>query len=97
VTLPASAAQGSNFIPYEDLQVQDPPQVLGRGGFGVVYLAKYKGTEVAVKEINGDTIEENEIESFLKEATLMKEMKPHPNVLQLIGITASPFCIITGN
>lgn len=35
----------------EDLDFSDPPQVLGRGTFGEVLLAEYRGTKVAVKQI----------------------------------------------
>ena len=33
----------------EELKFDDPPEVLGRGTFGLVLLAEYRGTQVAVK------------------------------------------------
>jgi multiple sugar transport system substrate-binding protein len=38
-------------IKKEDLKFDDPPKIVGRGRFGVVSLAEYRGTEVAVKSI----------------------------------------------
>jgi len=35
----------------EELEFSDPPRILGRGTFGVVLLAEYRGTMVAVKRI----------------------------------------------
>lgn len=34
-----------------ELQFDDPPQVIGRGTFGLVLLAEYRGTMVAVKRV----------------------------------------------
>jgi serine/threonine protein kinase len=36
-------------ISHHDLKVDDPPEVLGKGGFGVVLAARFRGTRVAVK------------------------------------------------
>ncbi|KAL3910117.1 MAG: hypothetical protein SGILL_007816, partial [Bacillariaceae sp.] len=35
----------------DELEFKDPPQVLGRGTFGKVLLAEYRGTHVAVKQV----------------------------------------------
>lgn len=35
----------------EELDFADPPQVIGRGSFGVVLLGEYRGTQVAVKRV----------------------------------------------
>eukprot|EP00594_Rhizosolenia_setigera_P005967 CAMPEP_0178950414 /NCGR_PEP_ID=MMETSP0789-20121207/6639_1 /TAXON_ID=3005 /ORGANISM="Rhizosolenia setigera, Strain CCMP 1694" /LENGTH=1268 /DNA_ID=CAMNT_0020631137 /DNA_START=75 /DNA_END=3882 /DNA_ORIENTATION=- len=44
----------------EELNFNDPPQIIGRGTFGLVLLAEYRGTQVAVKRVipprmKGDT------------------------------------------
>ena len=35
----------------EDLKFESPPRVIGRGSFGLVLLADYRGTKVAVKRV----------------------------------------------
>jgi serine/threonine protein kinase len=35
----------------EELKFSEPPEVIGRGTFGVVLLAEYRGTQVAVKRV----------------------------------------------
>lgn len=35
----------------QELGFDDPPEILGRGTFGLVLLAEYRGTEVAVKRV----------------------------------------------
>ncbi len=49
-----------------------------------------------MKEINGEIVDEKEIEGFLKEAEVMRALAPHPNVLKFIGICRRPFCLVTG-
>lgn len=39
------------LIQKEDLEYSDPPEVLGFGTFGLVLLAEYRGTQVAVKRV----------------------------------------------
>jgi serine/threonine protein kinase len=35
----------------EELQFSDPPKIIGRGTFGLVLMAEYRGTQVAVKHV----------------------------------------------
>ena len=35
----------------DELHFNEPPDVIGQGGFGVVILGEYRGTEVAVKRV----------------------------------------------
>jgi serine/threonine protein kinase len=39
------------MIQLKELKFDDPPEILGRGTFGLVLLAEYRGTEVAVKRV----------------------------------------------
>ncbi|KAG7339958.1 adenylate and guanylate cyclase catalytic domain containing protein [Nitzschia inconspicua] len=38
-------------INVEELHFNEPPEVIGQGGFGVVVLGQYRGTKVAVKRV----------------------------------------------
>jgi hypothetical protein len=38
-------------IKSEELDFQEPPQVLARGTFGMVLLAEYRGTQMVVKQV----------------------------------------------
>ena len=42
------------MVKKEELIFSDPPEVLGRGTFGLVLLAEYRGTQVAVKRVIPD-------------------------------------------
>jgi len=57
--------------------------LLGQGGFGVVYLGKYKGKDVAVKQLINMFPES--IERFRFECFLMKGLR-HTNVIALEGV-----------
>ncbi|XP_073412031.1 tyrosine-protein kinase ABL1 isoform X2 [Dendrobates tinctorius] len=68
---------------------------LGGGQYGEVYEGVWKkyNLTVAVKTLKANTME---VEEFLKEAAVMKEVK-HPNLVQLLGVCTRepPFYIIT--
>ncbi|XP_037082121.1 tyrosine-protein kinase ABL1-like [Pollicipes pollicipes] len=71
---------------------------LGGGQYGDVYEAVWKrggrqATTVAVKTLKEDTMQ---LDDFLEEAAIMKEMK-HPNLVRLLGVCTRepPFYIVT--
>eukprot|EP00980_Cylindrotheca_fusiformis_P023026 scaffold10066_cov100-Cylindrotheca_fusiformis.AAC.3 len=39
------------YIQKNELRFADPPEIIGRGGFGLILKAEYRGTEVAVKRV----------------------------------------------
>jgi len=84
----------SYHIKLEELDLENAV-VLGKGAFGTVYKAKFKGVWVAVKDMKAENVSENEIKAFIGEAELMRNLSNHPNVVQFIGLVAHPFCIIT--
>eukprot|EP01119_Soliformovum_irregulare_P012483 TRINITY_DN3246_c0_g1_i2.p1 TRINITY_DN3246_c0_g1~~TRINITY_DN3246_c0_g1_i2.p1 ORF type:complete len:1262 (+),score=408.29 TRINITY_DN3246_c0_g1_i2:142-3786(+) len=70
---------------------------VGRGAFGEVYQGKWRGSVVAIKVLT-KRLNEKEIEEFRSETTIMKTLRPHRNLIQLIGVCSNPskpFCIIT--
>jgi hypothetical protein len=58
-------------------------RLLGKGGFGVVNLATYRGTKVAMKQLL--TVNEENVLRFRHECFLMKNLS-HPNVVKLVGV-----------
>ncbi|RWS12919.1 mitogen-activated protein kinase kinase kinase 7-like protein [Dinothrombium tinctorium] len=65
-------------------------EVVGRGSFGVVKKALWKGTVVAVKQI----ITEQEIASFLTEVKQLSRLN-HPNIVKLhCASTKKPVCLV---
>ena len=83
------------MIEFSKLKVKEPKKMLGKGAFGIVYKGEYEGEEVAIKEINGNIIDEKQIDEFLKECEVMKKLPKHPNILKFIGICNNPFSILT--
>ncbi|GMI22371.1 hypothetical protein TeGR_g11890 [Tetraparma gracilis] len=58
-------------------------KLLGKGGFGVVNLATYKGGKVAMKQLL--TVNEENVLRFRHECFLVKNLS-HPNVVKLVGV-----------
>ncbi|XP_012993005.2 mitogen-activated protein kinase kinase kinase 9 [Esox lucius] len=62
-------------------------EIIGVGGFGKVYRAVWRGTEVAVKAARRDPDEEEgqTLESVRQEAKLFAMLR-HPNIMALLGV-----------
>eukprot|EP00727_Mastigamoeba_balamuthi_P012937 m51a1_g8266 putative serine threonine kinase (1615) ;mRNA; r:28556-34364 len=54
--------------------------IIGRGSYGVVHKAFWKGTEVAAKVMLADNLSEENVEQFDQEVSVMRSLR-HPNVL----------------
>jgi serine/threonine protein kinase len=67
-------------IPYREISFK---REIGAGGFGKVFMGEWQSTEVAIKVSN--TI--SAYDEFKKEAELMVNIRPHPNVLQVLGVS----------
>ncbi|XP_035240538.1 LOW QUALITY PROTEIN: mitogen-activated protein kinase kinase kinase 9 [Anguilla anguilla] len=71
-------------IDFSELTLEE---IIGVGGFGKVYRALWRGTEVAVKAARRDPDEEEgqTLESVRQEAKLFAMLR-HPNVMALLGV-----------
>ncbi|XP_048831441.1 mitogen-activated protein kinase kinase kinase 9 [Brienomyrus brachyistius] len=71
-------------IDFSELALEE---IIGVGGFGKVYRALWRGTEVAVKAARRDPDEEvgQTVESVRQEAKLFA-MLHHPNIMALVGV-----------
>eukprot|EP00027_Filamoeba_sp_ATCC50430_P015453 CAMPEP_0168573728 /NCGR_PEP_ID=MMETSP0413-20121227/18692_1 /TAXON_ID=136452 /ORGANISM="Filamoeba nolandi, Strain NC-AS-23-1" /LENGTH=412 /DNA_ID=CAMNT_0008607003 /DNA_START=1233 /DNA_END=2471 /DNA_ORIENTATION=+ len=63
-------------------------QQIGKGGFGVIYSAKWRNQLCVVKQL--DQSNENSARDFLKEASNVKHLRPHPNICLVLGICSNP-------
>ncbi|KAH9254842.1 hypothetical protein BASA81_007092 [Batrachochytrium salamandrivorans] len=76
-------------IDFADLQELNSTNKLGVGSFGSVYLAKYRGAQVAVKHLHFQNLSEREL---LREAAVMTSCCHHPHILRFLGV-----CLIRPN
>lgn len=83
-------------IPYSELEMT---RELGRGGFGIVFLGRWRNADVAVKQmIMSRNIARAEYDNFIAEATLLSALRPHTNIVQFQGACiepGKPLCIVT--
>jgi len=80
------------------LQDIDIVKEIGRGAYGIVYLGRWREEQVAVKKIIGDgggAVPEEVIDTFASEIKLMKNLRPHPHVVTMLGVVSDPLCIVT--
>ncbi|KAM4541878.1 mitogen-activated protein kinase kinase kinase 7-like [Odontesthes bonariensis] len=84
----AEPAVGCVFedIQYDDIQVE---AAVGRGTFGVVFKAVWKGKDVAIKTIES----ENERNAFLVELRQLSRVS-HANIVKLYGSCKDPVCLV---
>ncbi|KAJ8409764.1 hypothetical protein AAFF_G00218230 [Aldrovandia affinis] len=73
-------------IEYGDIDVEE---VVGRGAFGVVCKAKWRGKDVAIKTIES----ESERKAFIVELRQLSRVN-HPNIVKLYGSCNNPVCLV---
>ena len=86
------SSHGLLHIRHEEITLHE---LLGKGGFGVVHRAEWKGTPVAVKHLRADRISESSCEKLQSEALLQGALD-HPNVVKVIGVCreAAKLCLV---
>lgn len=57
---------------------------VGKGNFGEVYKAYWRGAEIAVKKLPVHNMTDQFLKDFHKEVSLMRALR-HPNVIQFLG------------
>ena len=68
----------------EEIEMTD--EVLGKGGWGEVKVAKFRGLRVAAKCLYKDILSPYNISVFTREMEIAAQVR-HPNLLQFIGAT----------
>lgn len=66
-------------------------RILGEGEFGTVFLGRWRGILVAVKEFHH--LDEHTSKLMKNEFYVMSRLH-HPNIIQLFGFTLSPFRLV---
>ena len=74
-------------------EVELTEEVLGRGGWGVVKVARFHGLRVAAKVLYNVIISEYNQELFTQEMTIAAKIR-HPNLLLFIGATKEGKAVI---
>lgn len=76
---------------FEDIQYDDIlfEAAVGRGTFGVVFKAVWRGKDVAIKTIESDA----ERNAFLVELRQLSRVS-HPNIVKLYGSCEDPVCLV---
>jgi len=73
-------------------------KMIGQGGFGAVYIASFRGTDCAVKEVLPERINDDLLKRFKAEFVMLASIR-HPNIIQLLGGTfdlmLGEMCIVT--
>ena len=70
----------------EDVELDE---VVGRGAFGVVYRATWRGRQVAVKSIAPGHPGEKHLRAFRKEVEVLSKLD-HENIVVMFGACCSP-------
>jgi len=81
-------------INMEDITIE---KEIGRGAYGIVFKSIWRTRTVALKKILGDNsvVDDAQLNNFMNEIKLMKNLRPHGNVVQMLGIVTNPLCIVT--
>ena len=67
-------------IPYSELTTT---RLIGSGAFGDVYAGQWRHIDVAIKKLRSKVITDSQLKEFLDEAILMKNLRPHGNLIKI--------------
>jgi len=63
--------------------------LIGRGGFGEVYRGTWRGTDVAIKMLLEQNVEQSVLDAFCDEVSLMRQLR-HPQIVLFMGASLTP-------
>ncbi|KAL6056920.1 receptor protein-tyrosine kinase [Balamuthia mandrillaris] len=84
-----STKQSRWQIDFDELEFTEK---IGEGAFGLVWKGKWRTMDVAIKCLKLES--EDELLEFSKETKVMKHLRPHRNVVNLLGVCMDPPCIV---
>lgn len=83
---------GVEMIKYNELKFRE---VLGKGAYGTVHRGYFRESEVAIKVINTEKIDDRLAKEFIKEIESLVKIR-HNRFLLLLGVCIEgPLCIVT--
>ena len=85
--IPEMPTQDCDWIIYRREIVTENCEELGRGAWGAVFRGKFRGCDVAVKELHANIISDNNRRLFERQIEIASKCR-HPCLLQFIGATA---------
>ena len=74
-------------------EVEITEEVVGKGGYGVVKVANFRGLRVAAKFLHETILSEYNLEKFTREMTISAKLR-HPNLLLFIAATMEQKAVI---
>ena len=74
------------FIDYKELQIDPSTDLIGRGGYGDVFKARWMGTKVAVKKFGKRYMTRKALKDFIKEIEMLNQLR-HPNIVLYMGVS----------
>ncbi|GFZ11184.1 protein kinase superfamily protein [Actinidia rufa] len=74
-------------IPWNEIVLEEE---IGSGSFGTVHLAKWRGSDIAVKILKEQDFHTDSFTEFQKEVSIMKRLGYHPNVVLFMGAVTQP-------
>mmetsp|Transcript_8085 Transcript_8085/g.13859 ORF Transcript_8085/g.13859 Transcript_8085/m.13859 type:complete len:446 (+) Transcript_8085:75-1412(+) len=80
---------------FDEIKMEDCTVIktLGQGAFGKVLLCKWKGQDVAVKQLLVNQFSQETIDMFIQELAMLNKVK-HPNCMKFMGASVKPPRII---
>lgn len=68
---------------------------ISEGGYGIVYKGTWKQTQVAIKQIKFEIVQQEKLDEFKNECAVMEVIR-HPNIVMFLGACTRPpnLCII---
>ena len=74
------------FIEYKEIYFEPKNDILGSGGYGDVYKAKWLGTQIALKRFRKRTMSKSALKDFVKEIEMLNQLR-HPNIVLYMGVS----------
>ena len=91
----AAGSPGTQLIRRKELRYDTAAQnILGKGGFGIVYRGEWNGSPVAIKQIK-EPLTEGDERDFRQEIEMMSGLN-HPHIIVLYGavLESRPYCMV---